>query len=78
MFITSRITQFYSFQTKNFLGSSPQTPHPLHRVITNTLYNSKNYYVICVSVLGKHQKGHISSEKAVSMAKLGFNHTNAE
>ena len=34
--------------------------------------------VRCVSVLGKHQVGHILSEKAVSMAKLDFNHTNAE
>ena len=30
------------------------------------------------SVLGKHQVGHILSEKAVSIAKVDFNHTNAE
>ena len=28
MFISPKITQFYSFQTKNFLGEDPQTPHP--------------------------------------------------
>ena len=67
MFISSRITQFYSFQTKNF----PQTPPPFHRVITNTSYMLKLLCQMCFCV------GQIPGGPYL-IWKSSFNHTNTE
>ena len=66
------------FQTKNFLGGGPPDPPPLHRVITNTLYNAKTI-MSDVFLCWANTRWAISYlKKAVLMAKLDFNRTNAE
>ena len=64
---------FTPFKPKIFLGRTPKPPPST----VSSLTHYTMLYVRCVSVLGKNQVGHILSKKAVSMAKLDLNHTNA-
>ena len=78
MFILSNIIRFYTILTKNFLGKDPHTPPPCD--ITCTFYKAKR---IISNVFYMEEKTRdvifIKSIvcKAVSMAKIDFDHTKA-
>ena len=78
MLISSKITRFYTISTKNFLGKDPHNPPPCD--ITCTFYKAK---ALISNVFYMEEKTRdvifIKSIvcKAVSMAKIDFDHTKA-
>ena len=79
MLISSKITRFYTISTKNFLGKDPQTPPPPCD-ITCTFYKAKTTISNVFDIEEKTRDVIFIKSivcKAVSMAKINFDHTKA-